>query len=233
DPSALPLSNGATADPNDQVIGIDFSGGMASVVSQLTAALGATGLAFSNPSGTTLRVLDDGAPDLVDVDSLTATTTVTSLQGGTPELPFFLDVNAPYSGAITSTGPQSLGLAGRIVINSGLLADPSLLVAYRATPPVLAGDTTRPNFIYNQLNAASLTFSPQAGVGTGPAPFRGTLGQYLRQVVSQQGAAAADAASLKQGQDQVRDSLQQRFDGESGVNVDEEMANLLQLQTAY
>ena len=108
-----------------------------------------------------------------------------------------------------------------------------MLVAYRATPPVLAGDTTRPNFIYNQLNAASLTFSPQAGVGTGPAPFRGTLGQYLRQVVSQQGAAAADAASLKQGQDQVRDSLQQRFDGESGVNVDEEMANLLQLQTAY
>ena len=29
DPSLLPLANNATNDPNDQVIGIDFSGGMA------------------------------------------------------------------------------------------------------------------------------------------------------------------------------------------------------------
>ena len=31
DPSALPLSNSATTDPNDTVIGVDFSGGVASV----------------------------------------------------------------------------------------------------------------------------------------------------------------------------------------------------------
>ena len=40
DPSVLPLSNTATLDPNDEVLGINFSGGMASVVSQLNAALG-------------------------------------------------------------------------------------------------------------------------------------------------------------------------------------------------
>ncbi|WP_204309264.1 hypothetical protein, partial [Enterobacter cloacae] len=57
DPSVLPLSNNATTDPNDQVIGIDFSGGMASVVSQLNAALGINGLSFANPSGSTLRIL--------------------------------------------------------------------------------------------------------------------------------------------------------------------------------
>ncbi len=49
DPDALPLSASATTDPNDQVIGLDFSGGMASVVSQLSAALGSIGLQFSNP----------------------------------------------------------------------------------------------------------------------------------------------------------------------------------------
>ena len=54
DPSALPLSNTATTDPNDTVIGVDFSGGPASVAAQLNTALGATGLQFSNPSGTTL-----------------------------------------------------------------------------------------------------------------------------------------------------------------------------------
>src|SRR6202158_1744897 len=68
DPSTLPLNNSLTADPNDQVIGVDFSGGMASVVTQLNTALGSANLTFSNPSGSTLRVLDDGAPNLSDVN---------------------------------------------------------------------------------------------------------------------------------------------------------------------
>ena len=55
DPSVLPLSNTATLDPNDEVLGVNFSGGMASVVSQLNAALGSSDLQFSNPSGSTLR----------------------------------------------------------------------------------------------------------------------------------------------------------------------------------
>ena len=68
DPSVLPLSNTATLDPNDEVLGVNFSGGMASVVSQLNAALGpSANLQFSNPSGSTLRVLDDGAPNRSDV----------------------------------------------------------------------------------------------------------------------------------------------------------------------
>ena len=82
DPDALPLSDSATTDPNDQVIGIDFSGGMASVVSQLSAALGSSGLQFSNPGGNTLRILDDGLTNKVNVDAASATYTVTSLTGG-------------------------------------------------------------------------------------------------------------------------------------------------------
>ncbi len=78
DPSALPLSNSATIDPNDTVIGVDFSGGPASVAAQLNAALGATGLQFSNPAGTTLRVLDSG-PATITVNSASTTTTATSL----------------------------------------------------------------------------------------------------------------------------------------------------------
>jgi flagellar hook-associated protein 1 FlgK len=37
----------------------------------------------------TLRILDDGSANRVDLNSLTATQTVTSFTGGTPELPFF------------------------------------------------------------------------------------------------------------------------------------------------
>ena len=52
-------------------------------------------------------------------------------------------------------------------------------------------------------------------------------------MISQQGEAAATADSLRQGQEIVVNSLQQRFADLSNVNIDQEMANLLKLQTAY
>lgn len=229
DPAALPLSDTATADPNDEVIGINFSGGMASVLTQLNAAL--PPLQFSNPSGSILRVVDDGVPDLANVDALSATTTATSLTGGSAQLPFFTDGTGLYTGAITSIGSQSVGLAARITVNAGLLADPSKLVTYQAG--VFAGDATRPNFILNQMSNASLTYSPQTGIGSVTTPFTGNLPSFLRQVVSVQGDAADNASKLAAGQDVVVSALQQRFSDGSGVNIDEEMANLLSLQTAY
>jgi len=233
DPAALPLSNDATLAANDKVVGIDFSGGMASIISQINAALGASGLQASNPSGNTLRILDDGSANHADLNSLSATRTINSLTGGTPELPFFLDANQPYSGAITSGGPQSLGLAGRLVVNANLIADPSRLVVYQTSPQTPAGDATRPNFILDRISNAQLSFSPDAGIGTTAAPFTGSLPAYLRQMISQQGEAADSASRLKEGQDVVFNSLQARFNDVSAVNIDVEMANLLNLQNAY
>ena len=233
DPAALPLPDTATTDQNDRVIGLDFSGGIASVASQLNAALMQTSLQFSNPAGTTLRILDDGATGAVDVDAVAASITSTGLAGGSAELPFFLDASTPYTGAITSIGAQSVGLAGRIAVNAGLLADPSKLVVFQTSPLTHAGDATRPNFIYNQLANATFDFSPASGIGAITAPFRGSLPQMFRQVISHQGDAAQAAANLKEGQDVVFNSLRQRFNNTSSVNIDEEMANLLNLQNAY
>ena len=233
DPAALPLSDGLTGDPGDQVIGVDFSGGMAGIVAQLTTALGPAGLSFSNPAGSILRVLDDGAANTTDVDALTVTRTVTALSGGVAELPFFSDAAGAFSGAVTASGLQSTGFAGRIKVNAALLADPSKLVVYQTSPLTPAGDGTRPNFIYDRLTAAALDFSPQSGIGTAAAPFSGSLPAYLREMISQQGQAADAAASLQQGQAVVVRSLQERFNESSGVNIDTEMANLLALQTAY
>ena len=233
DPSVLPLPATATSDPNDRVVGLDFSGGMASVLAQINTALGATGLQISNPAGTTIRVLDDGLGNQRDVDAASTTYTVTSLTAGTAELPFFTDAGDPYTGAVSALGHQSVGLAGRIVVNSSLLADPSRLVVYQTTPATLSGDTTRPGFLYGQLTSAMYAYRPQSGVGTSTSPFSGTVSAYLRQVVSQQGDAATNASSVQQGQEIVLNSLQQRFDEGATVNVDEEMASLLQLQNAY
>ncbi|MDB5600993.1 MAG: flagellar hook-associated protein FlgK [Xanthobacteraceae bacterium] len=230
---ALPLSNDVTPDPTDEVIGIDFSAGMASVLSQLNTAFGASGMQFTNPAGNTLRALDDGASNLVNINSLSATVTETSLTGGTPALPFFTDANASFSGAITSAGKQITGLAGRLTINEALLADPSRLVVYQTSPLTDAGDATRPNFIYNRLTKDALSFSPETGIGTKSVPFGGSLPSFMRQVISQQGDASEAAGNLKAGQDVVLTSLQQRFNDGASVNVDEEMAHLLNLQTAY
>lgn len=233
DPAALPLANTATADPNDKVVGLDFSGGMASVVAQLNATLGTTGVQFSNPSGTTLRVLDDGGADLVNIDAVSATTTITGLADGGPEFPFFVDGGTPYTGAPTSLGGQSVGFAGRIAVNPSLLSDPSRLVIFSTSPPTDVGDATRPNFLLDRLTNGTLTFGTSGGIGTSTAPFTGSIGSYMRQVISHQGDAAQAAANLKQGQDVVLNALQQRFNDGAAVNIDEEMSNLLNLQNAY
>ncbi len=173
---AAAVSDSATANPNDHVVGIDFSGGMASVLTQINSALAGTGMTASNPSGTTLQILDDGAGNTVDVNSMSTTATVTSLAGGSGELPFFTDGNTIYSGAIVAGGAQSVGYAGRITVNSALVADPSKLVAYQSGTP--SGDATRPNFIYQQLTASALTFPPDSGIGTAGAPFSGSITTY-------------------------------------------------------
>jgi flagellar hook-associated protein 1 FlgK len=232
DPSALPLSNAATANPNDTVVGVDFSGGPASVATALNTALGATGLQFSNPSGAILEVINSGSP-AITVNAASTTATATSLTGGTAVLPLFVDGATAYTGAFTSGGPESTGYAGRIAVNSGLIADPSKLVTYQTSPQTPAGDATRPNFIYNQLVNASLEYSPAAGIGGAASPFQGTLSAYMGQMVSTQSIAANAASNLQAGQDIVVNALQTRFNSTSAVSIDTEMAHLLTLQNAY
>ena len=230
DPKALPLSSQPGASP--QVIGIDFSGTTASVASQLNAALGQAHLQFSNPSGNTLQVVTSSG-DNVTINSASTTTTVTSLTSGSAQLPLFTDSGSPYTGAITSSGSEMTGLAGRIQVNPALLANPANLTTYSTNPPTAAGDNTRSDFIYSQLTSANFTYSPKTGLGSTTAPFTGTITSYLQQFVSQQAAAASSATQLQQGQAVVVSTLQQKFNSTSAVNIDSELSNLIALQNSY
>ena len=220
-------SQDQSSNPDDQVIGVNFAGGMSSVVAQLNDALGSN-LQFSN-SGTVLQAVTNGSGNVVN--SLSETSTVTSLTSGAAQLPLFTDGSEPITGAITSSGSQTTGLAGSIEVNPALVASPGSLVAYAAD--TTAGDATRPNFILNQLTNAALTYSPATGIGTSSSPYSGTLSDYMSQVVSQQSQASNAATNLQQGQDTVVSALQQRFNDQSGVNIDTEMSNLIALQNAY
>jgi len=227
-PGLLPLPAAATASLADEVIGVDFSGGMGAVVAALNGRFG--GLVFSNPTGTVLRVLDDGS-GAARVDALSATRTLTSLDAGQAALPFFTDGGLAYSGVITAATRQSTGFAGRISVNPALLADVSKLVSYQAD--VASGDATRADFIHDQMTQAALAYLPDAAIGSPQAPFSGSLTAYLRQVIAFQGAMAENAAALSEGQQVVVNALQSRLADESAVNIDVEMAHLLNLQAAY
>jgi flagellar hook-associated protein 1 FlgK len=230
DPTALPLQNLPNANPKQ--VGIDFSGGMASVVTQLNAALGGSHLQFSNPSGSTLQVTGDPS-NAATVTAASVTKTASSLTNGTSQLPLFTDGSSLYTGVITGAGSQMTGLAGRITVNATLLADPSKFTVYSTSPATVAGDTTRPDYLYSQLTTGTFTYSPQTGLGTAATPFKGTVSGYMQQFLSQQANASTSATQLQQGQDVVVSALQQKMNSTSGVNIDTEMANLISLQNTY
>jgi flagellar hook-associated protein 1 FlgK len=237
DPKALPLPSPAGANP--QVIGINFSGslgtsGISSIVSQLNAALGSAHLQFSNPNspGNTLQIAANSA-DSTTVNSASTTTTATALMSGIPQLAVFTDAGSTYTGAITSSGSELTGLAGRIAVNPALLANPSALTVYNNNPTTPAGDNTRSNFLFSQLTTATSTYSPSSGLGSKTAPFTGTVGAYLQQFVSLQASTAAQATNLQQGQAVVLSTLQQKFNATSQVSIDSEMSNLIALQNSY
>ena len=233
DAGALPLGNDFTPDANDTVIGVDFSGGMAAVATALNTALAATGLTFSNPAGNTLRVVDDGAPDLWDVDGFDASITTSTFNSGDPSIPFFVDggTSTLYTNFVVADGMQKTGFAARIALNQSLRDDPSRLVVYAAG--VAAGDPTRPNYLEQQLTNATRFFSPASGVGTTAGPYSGSIVDFIRQSISLQGANGESSHRLKEGQDIVLNAMQARYNERASVNVDTEMANLLVLQTAY
>jgi len=227
DPAALPLQNGANANP--LLVGINFSLGTASVASQLNTALGANGLQFT-ASGSTLNLLGSAA---ATVNAASTTTTQTSLTSGNPQLPLFTDGSSLYTGQITASGSQMIGLAGRISVNPAVVADASKLSVYSTSPPTAAADNTRSDFLFSQLTSAKFNYSPQSGLGSAAQPFNGTITDYLQQFISQQSNASTLATQLQQGQSVVVSTLQQKFNSTAAVNIDTEMSNLIQVQNTY
>jgi len=231
--ASLPLPASAQGDANNRVIGIDFSGGPASVASQIQAAVG-SGFTVSN-TGSVLRIVDDGAAGTRDVVGLTARPTQTSLTGGTGEMPFFVDAgrnNGAYTGSYEG-GSQLVGFASRIAVNPDLIADRSRLVIYNTSPMTPQGDTTRPKFLYDRLTSSQRSFTNANGFDGSTATSSGTVSSLVQRVVAGQGQASEQAKRLDEGQQVAFASVQSRFTEDTKVNVDQEMSTLIELQSAY
>jgi len=95
------------------------------------------------------------------------------------------------------------------------------------------GDATRPQLIYDRLTGTDRSFSGAAGIYGSSSPWTGSVTGFAQALVATQGADATAAANLQAGQQVVLNSIQGRFSDQAGVNIDTELAQLIQLQTAY
>jgi flagellar hook-associated protein 1 FlgK len=211
-----------------QVVGIDLSDPTVAATA-LQDVLGVD-FAVSNPAGTVLRIVDDGLAGNSDVRGLVGRTTATATQDGTLALPLFLDNGSPYTGALEGIG-QKRGFAARIGVNPAVLADSALMVQYQ--PGGSLGQAERAEFLVEQLQ--SMRFVAGKKSTSGGASFRlsGTVSDLINQTINYQGSIAAAAQGAHETQTLKMDTVTQRMDAEYGVDVDEEMARLMELQNAF
>lgn len=240
-PAALPLPAGATPDPNDFEFGIDFSGGIPAAIAAMDAALATlpsgAALAVTNPAAGVMRIVDDGAGNTNNVNSLSARRTVTALTDDTLSLPFFVDASGTpviYSGSFDN-GPQKRGFSTAIRVNPALLADPSRLIVYDTILPgtTNAGDPARPSFLRDQLQSWETDFTPAISLTGSTAIYRGTSAQFIDRVIATQSQASSNATALQEGQEIVVSTLRERVADVSGVSTDQELGDLIQIQNTY
>lgn len=228
DSGTLPLGNDVTARTDDKVVGIDFSSGMAGVVAQIQAELGGN-FTVSNPAGSTLTILDDGAAGAIDIDAMSAQVTATGLQDSAGAVPLFVDAgigHGIFSGKQDGV-PQKVGFAGRIAVNPDLVDNPNRLVQFAADTG--SADQTRPTALFEALSQTKFSLVYKDG----GEPAQMTIKEFSRHIISYQAEQSADAKTRLEGQQIVMNNVQVRVEAGSKVKVDDELARLLELQTAY
>ncbi|MDR3493491.1 MAG: flagellar hook-associated protein FlgK [Ancalomicrobiaceae bacterium] len=230
--SDLPVPQAASADPTATVIGYDNSTGISGAITALQTALGAK-FNVSNPSGNALQITNVAGAGAVTIKSLSAQITTTATQNGTGALALFtVGQNGPvYTGAYTVNGSQKLGLSSVLTVNQSVLDDPSLLV--KSTSSTLDGDPTRPQALLDQFNSAQFTYGPETGIVTGKNSFQTSITDFANQMTAYWGQVDSDASTAKSSQSVIQTNLQARYTSTSSVSIDSELAQLVQIQSAY
>lgn len=230
DPGSLPISQDFTPNPDDLVIGVDLNDPVA-----VQAALTANGIGLTTATGVggALQFIDDGAVGAYDINSLSGQLSVTGIQDGRPALAFFNDgiENNGFYTASQDGQNQKVGFSARIQVNSQLFDDPTALSKMTATTPT--GDATRATFLYEQFTSAQFGVDANTGIGARGNPLELSLAAFGREIVNKTAFDSASARRSDEGQQIVTNGLLARQSTESGVNIDEEMARLTQLQSVY
>jgi flagellar hook-associated protein 1 len=228
---AVPVSgSGAPGDPL-QVGGVSVVVGGAPAANDrfmLQPASGAAGrlrVVMSDPRGIAAAGPLQTSADLSNLGSPELRLAIVDRNApgfGSPVDITFLDANS-YT---VNGGPPIAYTAGYVIAVNGweLTLDGEVLAGdtfrVRPTPPGSSDNA-------NMLRLANLDDALQLSNGTG------SLNETLRQMTVSVGAAARNSADALSAQRSVDQALQQNRESVSGVNLDEEAANLLRFQQAY
>ncbi|KQP40731.1 flagellar biosynthesis protein FlgK [Methylobacterium sp. Leaf104] len=228
-----------TNDPTATILPIKLTGTATGLRDAIQTALGSSFSVTSQPSAGTggLRILTNptgGAPTLLGVSaSVTQPQTTADFQSGQLQIPLFVDGDGKgtlYTGSFDG-GSQLTGFAQRISVNQAVVGTTANLV--NTSSKTLASDASRPQYLYQALTGASRTFAAASGIGGVDAPYTASVQDFAQRIIDAQGAGAASAQNLDEGQGIALATAQSRVASVSGVSIDEEMSKLVQLQTAY
>jgi flagellar hook-associated protein 1 len=123
---------------------------------------------------------------------------------------------------------QTVGLAGRIAVNDAYVQNPALIRDGNSAIPLGPADTTFIDAAAALFTKSNVAFNSVAGI-----PPSGSLLQVATDFVAQRGndrVAASDALDHQKNLQQV---FQDKRSQVSGVSVDDELSQLVQLQQSY
>lgn len=117
----------------------------------------------------------------------------------------------------------------------------ALFGSFTVSGPTVTEDSPLTDVGYvSEITAGSGTFinirneflGPNAGISTGIFSANNLL-DYSQKIIDETSQDYLQAQSAFENEDTLRGILQRQFSDESGVNIDEEMSNLIVVQTAY
>jgi flagellar hook-associated protein 1 FlgK len=225
-----------TGEPGTFSLGTTEAGRLGNIETAVEDALDdvASGVFNVSLSGTDI-VIEDG--DLTASTQEIRGVSAAARGADGPHLALFADNSGDGQAVYTGRQPgeaedQQLGFAQRIAVNAAVADDPSLLTRYTdpATGEVVPqGDPARPLEMLRRLSEATQDFDSSLGLG----PVNSTIEGFAVSLVSFQAGQTAQVEDELDYQTAVTESVERRHDAVSGVNVDEEMTELMFLERTY
>ena len=164
------------------------------------------------------------------VSGLSTQITATGNRDGLGFNLFVDNSNASFTNA-SGNPPQKTGFAQRITINTEILADNRLMV--QVNPGDTLGNADRANYVIDQLKTQQFVSGGDPKASNGRFQLNGNLGEVISQVINFQGASIGAAITRSDDRQMTLDTIGDQMKSEYGVNVNDEMARLLELQNAY
>lgn len=206
-----------------QVGDINGDGTVAMAMNQTTKQLmQSTNLMFVNGSSPTTTSVTASHPTIPGEVNGTVTTTA----GGTTTI-VTTRVNAGLTTVTTKT--QATITAANISVNSNIVNDPYQVAAARVADPTAVGVT---NEIGNNANVA-LILNARDNTSYYSNLGGTTIEKYLANAVSSVGSKVSDISTRLTNQTLVVNQVKNNVQSKTGVNMDEELTDLIKYQRAY